>query len=175
MAVINSVQLPDGTQYDLQDAVGNYATTTYVDNAVAGITKGTIGLGNVDNTSDANKPISNATQAALNTTNGNVSTNTTAISNMKKTKVVTVTTTGWTSVTINSRTLYKKTISLTGIYDVPSISLCNYDGTPVTTSDTAGDYMLLEDAGYDATAKELYLYSSDVPSASYYIFVTSVE
>ena len=175
MAVINSVQLPDGTQYDLRDAVGNYATTTYVDSAVAGITKGTIGLGNVDNTSDMNKPISTATQAALNTTNGNVSNNTNAISNMKKTKVVTVTTTGWTSVTINSRTLYKKTISLTGIYDVPSISLCNYDGTPVTTETAAEDYMLLEDAGYDATAKELYLYSSDTPSNSYYIFVTSVE
>ena len=175
MAVINSVQLPDGTQYDLQDAVGNYATTTYVDNAVAGITKGTIGLGNVDNTSDMNKPISTAIQAALNTTNGNVATNTTAISNIKKTKVVTVTTTGWTSVTVNSRTLYKKTISLTGIYDVPSISLCNYDGTPVTTETVLDDYNLLEDAGYDATAKELYLYSSTTPSNTYYIFVTSVE
>ena len=175
MAVINSIQLPDGTQYDLQDAVGNYATTTYVDNAVAGITKGTIGLGNVDNTSDANKPISTATQAALNTTNGNVATNTTAISNLKKTKVITVTTTGWTSVTINSRTLYKKTVSLTGIYDVPSISLCNYDGTPVTSETALDDYNLLEDAGYDATAKEIYLYSSDTPSNSYYIFVTSVE
>ena len=175
MAVINSVQLPDGTQYDLQDAVGNYATTTYVDNAVAGITKGTIGLGNVDNTSDLNKPISTATQAALNTTNGNVATNTSAISNMKKTKVVTVTTTGWTSVTINSRTLYKKTISLTGIYDVPSVSLCNYDGTPVTTETALDDYNLLEDAGYDATAKEIYLYSSATPSNTYYIFVTSVE
>ena len=175
MAVINSVQLPDGTQYDLQDAVGNYATTTYVDNAVAGITKGTIGLGNVDNTSDANKPISTATQAALNTTNGNVATNTSAISNMKKTKVVAVTTSGWSSVTINSRTLYKKTISLTAIYDVPSISLCNYDGTPVTAESVALDYMLLEDVGYDANAKELYLYGSSTPSNSYYIFVTSVE
>ena len=175
MAVINSVQLPDGTQYDLQDAIGNYATTTYVDNAVAGITKGTIGLGNVDNTSDANKPISTATQAALNTTNGNVATNTTAISNMKKTKVVTVTTSGWSSVTINSRTLYKKTISLTAIYDVPSVSLCNYDGTPVTTETALDDYNLIEDAGYDATAKEIYLYASDTPSNSFYIFVTSVE
>lgn len=175
MAVINSVQLPDGTQYDLQDAVGNYATTTYVDNAVAGVTKGSIGLGNVDNTSDLNKPISTATQNALNTTNNNVATNTNAITGMKKTKVVTVTSTGWTSVTINSRTLYKKTISLTAIYDVPSISLCNYDGTPVTSETALEDYNLLEDAGYDATAKELYLYSSDTPSNSYYIFVTSVE
>ena len=175
MAVINSVQLPDGTQYDLQDAVGNYATTTYVDNAVAGITKGTIGLGNVDNTSDMNKPISTATQNALNATNGNVATNTNAIAGIKKTKVVTVTTTGWTQVTVNSRTLYKKTISLTAIYDVPSVSLCNYDGTPVTSEAALDDYNLLEDAGYDATAKEIYLYASDTPSNSFYIFVTSVE
>ncbi len=175
MAVINSVTLPDGSNYDIQDAVGNYASTTYVDNAVAGITKGTIGLGNVDNTSDLNKPISTATQNALNATNGNVATNTNAIAGIKKTKVVTVTTTGWTQVTVNSRTLYKKTISLTAIYDVPSVSLCNYDGTPVTSESAEEDYMLLEDVGYDATAKELYLYGSDTPSASYYIFVTRVE
>lgn len=175
MAVINSVTLPDGSNYDIQDAVGNYASTTYVDNAVASITKGTIGLGNVDNTSDMNKPISTATQNALNATNGNVATNTNAIAGIKKTKVVTVTTTGWTQVTVNSRTLYKKTISLTAIYDVPSVSLCNYDGTPVTSESAEEDYMLLEDVGYDATAKELYLYGSDTPSTSYYIFVTSVE
>ena len=175
MPSINSVTLPDGSTYDIQDAVGNYATTTYVDNAVAGITKGTIGLGNVDNTSDLNKPISTATQNALNATNANVATNTNAIAGIKKTKVVTVTTSGWTQVTVNSRTLYKKTISLTAIYDVPSVSLCNYDGTPVTSETAEEDYMLLEDVGYDATAKELYLYGSDTPSASYYIFVTSVE
>ena len=34
---------------------------------VSGITKSMVGLGNVDNTSDANKPISSATQAALDT------------------------------------------------------------------------------------------------------------
>lgn len=33
---------------------------------VVSLAKGDVGLGNVDNTSDANKPISNATQAALN-------------------------------------------------------------------------------------------------------------
>lgn len=34
--------------------------------ALTGLTKGQVGLGNVDNTSDVNKPISTATQAALN-------------------------------------------------------------------------------------------------------------
>jgi hypothetical protein len=33
---------------------------------VSGVTKGMVGLGNVDNTSDANKPVSTAQQTALN-------------------------------------------------------------------------------------------------------------
>ena len=66
MAVIDKVQLPDGSQFDVKDNISQYASQGYVDSAVAGITKASIGLGNVDNTSDANKPISNATQAALN-------------------------------------------------------------------------------------------------------------
>ena len=45
------------------------ATKTYADGAVstavAGLTKSSVGLGNVDNTSDADKPISTATQTAL--------------------------------------------------------------------------------------------------------------
>lgn len=49
------------------------ATKTYADNAantatstaVAALTKSSVGLGNVDNTSDANKPVSTATQTAL--------------------------------------------------------------------------------------------------------------
>lgn len=36
------------------------------------LSKSDVGLGNVDNTSDANKPISTATQTALNTTNTNI-------------------------------------------------------------------------------------------------------
>jgi hypothetical protein len=45
------------------------ATKTYADSAVstavAALTKSSVGLSNVDNTSDANKPVSTATQAAL--------------------------------------------------------------------------------------------------------------
>ena len=45
------------------------ATKTYADSAVstavAGLTKTSVGLANVDNTSDANKPVSSATQTAL--------------------------------------------------------------------------------------------------------------
>jgi len=54
------------------------------------LTKTTIGLGNVDNTSDANKPISTATQTALNNTQplSTVLTNTTAsFTTADKTKI----------------------------------------------------------------------------------------
>ena len=66
MADINQVQLPDGSQYNIKDDTSGYASETYVQNQISGITKSTIGLGNVDNTSDANKPVSTAQQTALN-------------------------------------------------------------------------------------------------------------
>jgi hypothetical protein len=51
----------DGTQ-----TVTNKTLTSPVINTPTGITKSDVGLANVDNTSDANKPISTATQTALN-------------------------------------------------------------------------------------------------------------
>ena len=65
MADINQVQLPDGSQYNITDTTSGYATQAYVQSQISGITKATIGLGNVDNTSDANKPVSTAQQTAL--------------------------------------------------------------------------------------------------------------
>ena len=65
MADINQVQLPDGSQYNITDTTSGYASEAYVQSAISGITKATIGLGNVDNTSDANKPVSTAQQTAL--------------------------------------------------------------------------------------------------------------
>ena len=53
--------LIDGTDYPTIDAVNDDIAT-----AVAGVTKTSIGLGNVDDTSDVNKPVSSATQTALN-------------------------------------------------------------------------------------------------------------
>lgn len=67
MANIDNVQLPDGSSYNIVDNTSGFATQNYVDSAVSSVTKTTIGLGNVDNTSDLNKPISTATQAALDT------------------------------------------------------------------------------------------------------------
>lgn len=67
MANIDNVQLPDGSSYNIVDNTSGFASQNYVDSAVSSITKTTIGLGNVDNTSDLNKPISMATQTALDT------------------------------------------------------------------------------------------------------------
>jgi hypothetical protein len=67
MANIDNVQLPDGSSYNIVDNTSGFASQSYVDSAVSSVTKTTIGLGNVDNTSDLNKPISTATQAALDT------------------------------------------------------------------------------------------------------------
>lgn len=71
MANLDQIQLPDGSQYNLADNVSGYATTTYVDTAIAGVDKTAVGLGNVDNTSDLNKPVSSAQQTALNAKTNN--------------------------------------------------------------------------------------------------------
>lgn len=67
MANIDKVQLPDASQYNIQDTTSGYASQTYVQEQIATINKNTIGLGNVDNTSDLNKPVSTAQQTAINT------------------------------------------------------------------------------------------------------------
>jgi hypothetical protein len=51
-----------GANITLTDNSGEGATPTI---AVSGLTSSSVGLGNVDNTSDANKPVSTATQSAL--------------------------------------------------------------------------------------------------------------
>lgn len=85
----------DGTQWDFQyvindtpftqeqvNAINSTATKEKIDSYSAhiinksnphNVTKAQVGLGNVDNTSDANKPISTATQEALDTISGGLS------------------------------------------------------------------------------------------------------
>lgn len=65
MANIDNVQLPDGSSYNIVDNTSGFASQSYVDSAVSSITKTTIGLGNVDNTSDLSKPVSTAQQTAI--------------------------------------------------------------------------------------------------------------
>lgn len=67
MANIDNVQLPDGSSYNIVDNTSGFATQNYVDSAVDSVTKTTIGLGNVDNTSDLDKPVSTAQQTAIDT------------------------------------------------------------------------------------------------------------
>jgi hypothetical protein len=57
------------SQTDLQNALNAKAplASPIFTGTVGGITKAMVGLGNVDNTSDTNKPISNATQSSLDT------------------------------------------------------------------------------------------------------------
>ena len=54
----------DDAEADAITAAGT-AADTKISTAVAALTKSSVGLGNVDNTSDANKPVSTATQTAL--------------------------------------------------------------------------------------------------------------
>jgi len=54
----------DTAEADAITAAGT-AADTKIANAVAALTKSSVGLANVDNTSDANKPVSSATQTAL--------------------------------------------------------------------------------------------------------------
>jgi len=68
------------------------------------LTKSDVALDNVDNTSDANKPISTATQTALNAKVGSVTTgvaNTTPITNMMQITLV-----GYNAITPAANTLY---------------------------------------------------------------------
>lgn len=64
---VNVIDLSDYyNKSEVDSLVSTKASTSYVDTAVAGVTKSSLGLGNVDNTSDANKPVSNPQQNALN-------------------------------------------------------------------------------------------------------------
>ena len=58
--------LPSELKSVLDEMVGQYVTSVNGLNDDVTLTKASVGLANVDNTSDVNKPVSTATQAALN-------------------------------------------------------------------------------------------------------------
>ena len=97
-----------GTIATLSDISGSVSGVTSVNTRTGVVTleKTDVGLGNVDNTSDANKPISTATQTALNGKIGsNISgaTGATALTNMMQ-----ITLAGYNALgaSINSNTVY---------------------------------------------------------------------
>jgi 2-phospho-L-lactate guanylyltransferase (CobY/MobA/RfbA family) len=57
-----------GADFDVE--FGNISTAIATKADTSTLTKSSVGLGNVDNTSDLNKPISTATQAALDAKQG---------------------------------------------------------------------------------------------------------
>jgi hypothetical protein len=62
---IDSITNSDIVQLTTSQTLSNKTLTSPVINTPTGIVKGDVGLGNVDNTSDANKPVSTAGQTAL--------------------------------------------------------------------------------------------------------------
>lgn len=56
---------PGSSKVTLADDIATNTVSVDVDTANLGLTKSTVGLSNVDNTSDLNKPVSTATQSAL--------------------------------------------------------------------------------------------------------------
>ena len=82
MSSITSTELGylDGVTSNIQTQLNNKlssAPVTSVNNKTGAVSlkASDVGLGNVDNTSDANKPISNATQAALNNKQAKITAN----------------------------------------------------------------------------------------------------
>jgi hypothetical protein len=63
-SLLATKEYADTAESDAITAAGT-AADTKISTAVAALTKSSVGLGNVDNTTDANKPVSTATQAAL--------------------------------------------------------------------------------------------------------------
>jgi hypothetical protein len=95
-----------GTLATLDDITGSVAGVTSVNTRTGAVTlaKSDVGLDNVDDTSDANKPISTATQTALNAKVGSDTTgvaNTTPITNMMQ-----ITLAGYNAITPAANTLY---------------------------------------------------------------------
>ena len=124
------------------------------------LTKSDIGLGNVDNTSDINKPVSTATNTLVN--------------NKHKVTSKQVTTSGWTSDTTSQSgtTLYKKTIALSHVYVTsPTVDIGASGVLPTTAQQEA--YDLLQYVTINGTT--LTLYASDIPTTAFYINVEGAD
>lgn len=133
------------------------------------LAKGDVELGNVDNTSDLNKPISTATQTAL-----NAKASTTDVTNKHKVTSKQVATSGWSTDTTSQSgtTLYKKTIALSHVY-VPSPTVDIGASGVLPTKAQQEAYDLLEYVTINGTT--LTLYASAIPSTAFYINIEGVD
>lgn len=127
------------------------------------LTKSDIGLGNVDNTSDLDKPVSTATNTLVN--------------NKHKVTNVPVDLTNWTTDTTSQSgtTLYKKQVSLNHVYANPSVDIGSASGSVLPTTAQQEAYDLVQYATVDTTVPCLYLYASDIPTDGFYINVGGVD
>lgn len=139
------------------------------------LNKSTVGLGNVDNTSDLAKPVSTATQIAL-----NAKANTTDVNNLHKVttfQVTSPTPTDWVTDTTSQTgsTLYKKTITLNHVYAMPEVDIAAASGSTLPTTDEQAAYDLVQYVTVDAENNYLYLYASEIPENGFYIKVEGVD
>ena len=99
----------NGNQFSVDNTIARLASPTFT-GTVGGITKSMVGLGNVDNTSDINKPVSTAVQTELDKktdelyTYVSVSSATTATSSAHKYKMIHFNNTGTVILTLPSET-----------------------------------------------------------------------
>lgn len=139
-------------------------------------------LGNKVNTSDiANNLTTTTAGKVLDATQGkalkdSISTTNTAITNKHKLTRKTVNTSSWTADTTSQSgsTLYKKSISLSHVYvDSPSVDISTSTGSGLPTTAQQEAYDLLQYVTVDGTS--MYLYSSEIPSTTFYIGIEGVD
>ena len=99
-----------------------------------------------------------------------------SVTNKHKVTQFTVDTSSWTSDTTSQSgtTLYKKSIALNHVYvESPSVDIGSTGVLPTTAQQDA--YNLLQYVTVDSAVPCLYLYSSDIPTDSFYINVEGVD
>jgi hypothetical protein len=129
----------------------------------ATLNKSDVGLGNVDNTSDLDKPVSTATNTFVN--------------NKHTVTSFEVTTANWITDTTSQSgtTLYKKQVSLNHVYANPSVDIGSASGSVLPTTAQQEAYDLIQYVTVDTTVPCLYLYASDIPTYGFYINVEGVD
>lgn len=101
----------------------------------------------------------------------------TNINNKHVVSTFAVNTTGWVADTTSQSgvTLYKKSVSLSHVYDNPSVDIGCASGNVLPTTAEQTAYDLVQYVTVDDTVPCLYLYASDTPVDTFYINVGGVD